>query len=70
MTNEQIEQMVQRFLSWKLPADFHPDGGVSFSRDYNVGTPYAGKHEPVGTNLLNYSQAKEMVLHMLAGGAQ
>ncbi len=65
MTDEQINEMVNRFLSWKLPADFHPDGGITFTPDYNVGTPYPGKHEPSGTNLLTFTQAKAMVLHML-----
>ena len=24
------DEMVSRFLSWKLPKDFHPDGGMVF----------------------------------------
>lgn len=58
MTSEQIEHMVSRFLSWTLPADFSPDGGVSYSPQ---------TYHPTGTNLLNYPQAKAMVLHMLTG---
>ena len=58
MTSEQIEHMVSRFLSWKLPADFSPDGGVSYSPQ---------TYPPSGTNLLNYPQAKAMVLHMITG---
>lgn len=72
MTNEQIKHMVGRFLSWKLPADFSPDCGVSFSPEYNRsynehhGLP-PSRHEPVGTNLLTASQAEAMVRYMLDG---
>lgn len=51
------KQMVERFLSWKLPNDFAPDGGISFD----------GVSEPVGTNLLNYTQAEKMVEYMVKG---
>ncbi len=70
MTNEQIKIMVDRFLQWKLPSDFHPDGGVSFEQEYNkeymakLGKPPM-KHEPVGTNLLTATQAEEMVRFMI-----
>ena len=67
MTDDQIKHMVGRFLAWKLPEHFRPDGGVSFEPTYRGvgGTEY--KREPVGTNLLDYTQAKAMVLHMLDG---
>lgn len=70
MTDDQIKHMVERFLQWKLPDDFHPDAGISFKPTYNE---HAGlgvgpmRHEPVGTNLLNYTQAEAMVRHMLEG---
>ena len=67
MTDEQIKHMVGRFLSWKMPANFNPDAGITFTPDYNVGTQWPMKHEPSGTNLLDYTQAKAMVLHMLEG---
>jgi len=63
----QIKHMTERFLCWKLPADFHPDAGISFTPDYNVGTAFPMRHEPVGTNLLCYTQAEAMVRHMLQG---
>ena len=72
MTEDQIKQMVERFLMWKLPPDFSPDAGISFQPEYNVewnrsqGKP-PSRHEPVGTNLLNAVQADTMVRHMLAG---
>ena len=67
MTDEQIKHMTNRFLQWKLPDNFNPDAGISFTPDFNVGTPYPMKHEPSGTNLLNYTQAEAMVRHMLDG---
>lgn len=67
MTEEQIKQMVSRFLQWKLPTDFAPDGGVSFKAVSNEGTPFEYRHTPVGTNLLNAVQAEAMVRHMVAG---
>lgn len=46
--------MVNRFLSWPVPADVHPDG-----------TP--GQPGRLGTNLLTAQQANEMLRHVLAG---
>lgn len=57
-----LDAMVSRFLSWALPADFHPDGGVSFQPSPH---PHAW---PVGTNLLTASQAKAMFEHCLDKG--
>ena len=57
------EQMVGRFLCWPLPADFAPDGGISFTRSPHVGM------SPTGTNLLNFGQAKAMLEHCINGGA-
>ena len=52
------DEMVNRFLSWNLPQDFNPDGGIAFE----CGTgPW-----PSGTNLLNAHQAREMLEHVLA----
>ena len=67
MTEGQIKHMAERFLQWRLPADFSPDAGISFKADYNENTPWPGKHEPVGTNLFNFNQAQEMVRHMVEG---
>jgi hypothetical protein len=67
MTDEQIKQMVNRFLCWKLPQPWHPDGGITFTPVSNTGTDYEYKHEPVGTNLFDYTQAEAMVRHMLEG---
>jgi len=67
MTNEQIEYMVGRFLSWKLPDNFNPDGGINFDATLNKGSAFERRREPVGTNLFDYQQAKSMVRYMLDG---
>ncbi len=54
-----IDHMTSRFLQWKLPDDFSPDGGVTFTA--------VSPHGPVGTNLLTYTQAKAMVEYMIDG---
>ena len=55
-----VDEMVNKFLGWKLPEDFAPDAGISFD------TAYGEKWGmPTGTNLLTASQAKEMILSML-----
>lgn len=64
MNNEQIHHMVNRFLSWKLPEDFRPDGGVTFTPSY-TDEPMRSRHWPIGTNILSALQASLMVRHML-----
>jgi hypothetical protein len=66
MTDDQIKQMTERFLTWKLPADFNPDAGISFKAEFNEHTEHPHRHEPTGTNLFSYTQAEAMVRHMLA----
>lgn len=64
MTKEQIDQMVNAFLRWKLPQTFNPDCYISFNPkpDYRGNPPTW----PVGTNLFSYTEAKAMVEHMVA----
>jgi len=65
-----VKHMVDRFLGWKLPENFHPDAGISFKPEFNVeynaarGLP-PQRHEPSGTNLFDATQAEEMVRYML-----
>jgi hypothetical protein len=66
-TEEQIKHMVNRFLGWRLPENFNPDGGISFKKTFNDHMPQPMKHEPVGTNLFSAEQATEMVRYMLEG---
>lgn len=55
---ELVKQAVNKFLCWKLPEDFAPDGGISFDRSGH-------KYEPVGTNLFTAIQAERMFLDCL-----
>jgi hypothetical protein len=66
-SDEQVAHMVARFLTWKLPQDFNPDGGISFERVANAGTIHEYLREPVGTNLLDAAQAEAMVRHIIEG---
>lgn len=59
MNETTIQEMVDRFLSWKLPEDFAPDGGIWFDKPDNEAL------WPTGTNLLTATQAMEMVKHIL-----
>lgn len=68
MTDEQIKQMVSRFLAWRLPENFAPDGGISFKPVFNENTPHPMKAEPTGTNLFDWNQAEAMVRHMVEVG--
>jgi hypothetical protein len=65
LSDAQIKHMVDRFLMWKLPADFAPDAGISYKRPN-----YDQSWSPVGTNLLDATQAEAMVRHMVEGLAE
>ena len=67
MSDEQIKQMVDRFLCWELPTDFNPDNGITFDPIASRGTPYEFQRKPVGTNLLTAQQAEAMIRHILKG---
>lgn len=67
MNDEQIKYMVNRFLAWKLPANFAPDAGISFKAAFNEHTTHPMKHEPSGTNLFDVNQADAMVRYMIDG---
>lgn len=66
MTDAQIKLMVDRFLGWKLPENFNPDGGISFKKAFNEKTPWPMKNEPTGTNLFDATQAEDMIRYILA----
>lgn len=69
---EQIKQMVNRFLGWRLPEDFRPDYGISFEPFFNVewnakqGKP-PQRRTPTGTNLFTSTQAEAMVRYIIDG---
>jgi hypothetical protein len=69
MSEEQIKYMAERFLCWKLPEHFHPDNGIKFVPldPWHTSHPNKTAHWPVGTNLFDYTQAVEMVCHMVEG---
>lgn len=56
-----LDEMVNRFLWWKLPKDFSPDAGISFTptKPYE-GDEFGNSWWPVGTNLLTAEQARAM----------
>ena len=56
-----MHRVVDRFLQWKLPENFNPDNGISFDPIINKGHMFESRREPVGTNLLDYTQALNMV---------
>jgi hypothetical protein len=60
------EEMVTRFLSWKLPADFAPDCHITFKLPDPALNP--NPSWPVGTNLLTAEQARAMLQHVLGEG--
>ena len=55
-----IDQLVNRFLGWKLPQTFAPDCGISFKQ-------IAPDSWPIGTNLFNAVEAMNMFSHCLDG---
>jgi hypothetical protein len=57
---EVIRQMVDRFLGWKLPADFSPDCGIHYAP-----LPHPNSW-PIGTNLFTATQAKAMFEYVAA----
>lgn len=62
-----INEMVSRFLGWRLPANFAPDAGMKF-----VPGPLQqpdGPCWPSGTNLLDATQARQMFEHCTSGPA-
>ena len=67
MTDEQIKYMVDRFLEWRLPENFIPDAGISFKPYFNEHTAHPMRHEPIGTNLFDATQAEEMVRYLVDG---
>lgn len=67
ISDDQIQHMVNRFLGWRLPENFHPDAGISFKAEFNEHTDYPMKHEPIGTNLFDAVQTEAMVRYMIEG---
>ena len=66
MTEAQIKHMVDRFLSWRLPQPWRPDGGISYTPP-DLPPEVLANHPPVGTNLFDAGQTTAMVRHMIEG---
>lgn len=56
--------MVSRFLGWRLPDSFNPDGGIKFTPPGLDGCGYI-QNWPSGTNLLTAEEARAMLRHVL-----
>jgi hypothetical protein len=66
MVKTMIDKMVDRFLGWKLPKDFGPDAGISFTPTKpHDGDELGNSWWPVGTNLLTADQARQMFEHCM-----
>lgn len=65
--DDKIKRMVDRFLGWRLPENFNPDGGISFKRTFNDHMTPPMKNQPTGTNVFDAEQAAAMVRHMTEG---
>lgn len=69
MNDKMIKHMVDRFLGWKLPADFAPDGGIRFEAYPDFLESWKrnefNRRNPSGTNLLNAEQAEAMVRYLV-----
>ena len=61
--SEIIKEAVNKFLCWKLPADFRPDAGIRFEPMSADGTRRFW--EPTGTNLFDAKQATNMFDHCI-----
>ena len=70
-----IQEAVNRFLGWKLPKDFAPDGAITFQKTYyslrgqETKREYGDPFWPVGTNLFTADQARAMLEYVLQGEA-
>lgn len=61
MEMSDVKDLVYRFLSWRLPDDFSPDGGIEFKPLQHPSSDLW----PIGTNLLNFEQTEIMIRHVL-----
>jgi len=58
------DEMVNRFLGWKLPPTFCPDAGIKFTPPVPDARGYVNGW-PIGTNLLTATEARAMLEHVL-----
>ena len=60
-TKDQLDEMVKRFLGWKLPQSFGPDCFISFDRVKAL----ANNSWPIGTNVFTAEEAYTLFKHAL-----
>ena len=60
--SDELQELVNRFLAWKLPTDFYPDCHIHFDRE--KAEKWGPQLWPSGTNLLNADQARAMLEHV------
>jgi hypothetical protein len=63
-----IEALVDRFLAWKVPPTFGPDGGITFKPSNGMSREQAYAQPgwwPIGTNLFTATEARQMLEHLL-----
>ena len=68
-TSIQIDTLVDRFLRWRLPADFSPDAGIEFKKPSELFPEMENAdevHWPIGTNLLDATEAKAMLEYVFS----
>ena len=61
----EVLAMVDRFLAWRFPEDFAPDGGISYTPLPRL-PEWTHDTRPTGTNLLTAIQARAMLEYVLA----
>lgn len=64
LTDTQIKHMIDRFLMWRLPENFRPDHGISYTNPYPHIPTLPG---PMGTNLFDAVQTEAMIRHLVEG---
>lgn len=63
-TEDQIRHMVDRFLGWRVPSNFNPDAGITYTPARQL--PGIDRR-PSGTNLLDATQAEAMLRYIVDG---
>jgi len=63
-SDDQIKHIVDRFLGWRVPSSFNPDGGIVYTPARQL--PGIDRR-PFGTNLLSAEQAEAMVRYIVDG---
>lgn len=62
-----MDRMLNRFLGWRVPKNFAPDGGIKYTPPQELYplVPEPDQLRPTGTNLLDATQARAMLEYVL-----